>query len=91
MQAQVSTADTVTWVGVLSGGVPVAAVALLAVYFLVRRLDVAMKRIDELQEQRLVERDTLLREMLPVLKGSGEALVRATVLWDRQANQAGGL
>src|SRR5687768_5015126 len=106
-----SPTDAVTWVGLLSGGLPVAAVLLVAVWFLVKReetreasrsareleLLATIERLheerfrerDALQEERLKERDTLLREILPVMKENGEALVRASVIWDRSANQAG--
>lgn len=88
--------DAVTWVGVLSGGLPVAAVLLVVVWYLYKREEASrvreqelLGRIDQLQEERLKERDTLLRDVLPVLRDSGEALVRATVLW-AGSNQAGG-
>jgi hypothetical protein len=99
--AQAPPSDAITWVGVLSGGVPVAALLLVICWFLYQRDKSReasreererqlLDRIDSLQEERLKERDTLLRDVLPVLRDSGEALVRATVLWAGQANQAGG-
>lgn len=86
----VSPEQGITFVGLLSGGLPVAAVLLVGMYFLIKRYDRAMQRNEELQEERVKEKEAFLREALPVIRDCTNALVRATVLWDRQANQDGG-
>lgn len=87
---QVSNDQAVTWVGLLSGGLPVAAVLIVGWMLLLRRYDAVVKERNELQEARLKEKDEFLREALPVIRECTNALLRATVLWDRQVNQTGG-
>ena len=80
--------QAVTWVGALSGGVPVAAVLLVICWILWKALEKERARNDELVE-RMIAREGVL---VPLLKDTGDALMRTSILMDRQAssNQAGG-
>ena len=85
---QVTNGDAVTWVGILSGGVPVAAAAIVVVAVLWRRLNVALAHIDAIQNERLTD----VRELAPLVKSMGDVMIKATVALERQvsSNQAGG-
>ncbi len=87
--AQISTgSDAVTWVGVLSGGIPVAAVGIVVSWVLWKAWAAERLRNTELTERLLAERT----DLVPLLKDTSNVLMRATVLLERQvsSNQAGG-
>ena len=76
---QVSTNEQVTWVGIVSGGLPVAAGAVIVVAVLWKRLNEALARIELLQKERIEE----VRDLAPLVKEMGTVLVRATVTLER--------
>lgn len=87
MFAQVSNSDAVSWVGVLSGGIPVAGVGLVIGWILWKAWAAERLRNQELTERLLAERT----ELVPLMRDTTNALMRTTVLLERQAsNQAGG-
>lgn len=88
MFSQVSNQDAVTWVGALSGGVPVAGVMLVVCWILWKAWAAERTRNQELTERLLAERT----ELLPLLRDTSNVLMRASVLLERQvsSNQAGG-
>jgi hypothetical protein len=89
MLGQATTPDqtAITWVGLLSGGLPVGAFAIVICWILWRALEKERKRNDDLVE-RMIAREGVL---VPLLKDTGDALMRTSILMDRQAssNQAG--